>query len=75
MYDPLVGPVVRASILARNGFERAAMPVDPPAIFDDALVVYLTAREATKNHDDAEDHKETMAKLKAEEAKRRGKKW
>ncbi len=65
MYDPLVGPVIRAARMADRGLGHLATDQDPPAILVDALGVYLDARENVRNHDDAEEHKERMAKLEA----------
>lgn len=69
MYDPLVRPVIDAARLAGKNLGAWALDEDPPGILVDALGVYLRAREATKNHDDAEEHKEHLAKVRADQLK------
>ena len=64
MYDPLVGPVIDISRLGREGLGMHAMDDDTPAIVQDALSIYVRARNATKAHDDAEEHKARMAEMK-----------
>lgn len=64
MYDPLVAPVIRAARFGDRGLGHLATDEDPPAVLIDALGVYLSAREATRNHDDAEEHKAAIAKAK-----------
>lgn len=75
MYDPLIGPVIRAANLGSGGLGMWAFDEDPSAVLLDAMSVYLGARTAVSNHDEAEDRKETIAKIKAEEAKGKNRKW
>jgi len=70
MSDPLVGPVIRAAQLGRSGLGHLAQA--EPALFVDALAVYLTARDTVRNHDDAAEAKERLAKIKADAAKTKG---
>lgn len=73
MQDPLVGPVIRAAKKGERGLGKW-LPDDPPAILADAVDVYLDARDAVRNRDDAEEFKVRAAKAEADAAKAKAKK-
>ncbi len=56
-YDPFVSHVVRLATLAQEGIAPVELGDDPPAIWLDALYVYLKARAAVIAHDHEQDRK------------------
>lgn len=50
-YAPIAAQTVQLAILAEKGLAMAELGDDPPAIWLDAIKVYLSSYAAVRNHD------------------------
>ena len=66
MYDPLVGPVIDLCRLGEANLGGNALTEEDPEILWEAVNIYLRSRNGVRAHDEAEEHKAHLAKLKAQ---------
>lgn len=72
-YNPIVAGVIEACVLAKENLGHVAVNDDTPAPIVDGLSVYLSAKSATRAHDDEVRAKERDKEFRANNlgAKRR----
>jgi len=56
-YDPIVKKTVDIAIAAEKGLGMAEIEADTPAIWLDAIKIYLAAKASVRNHDDEVERK------------------
>lgn len=60
-YSPIVTQTVQLAIMAEKGLGMAELDDDPPAIWLDAIKVYLSSYAAVRNHDAEVERKKREA--------------
>lgn len=64
MYEPIVDAAIRIATLADQGLGAAAVDEDTPAVWVDAVRVYLAAREGTRARDAKDRHERRMKEMR-----------